>query len=118
MASSALAETVTGIVRDQTGGALPGVTVEARRAERPAPGVQARTNYAPAISTVSDISGAYRLDLPAGPYDLSFTLPNFAPAARSIVVAGHLLPVNIVMQLALNADVTVTGKRTFANLAD
>src|SRR5262249_26091351 len=43
---------VTGVVRDETGGALPGVTVEAH-------GETSQT-----VSTATDAAGAYRLDLP------------------------------------------------------
>ena len=53
-ASTALAQGVTGTVRDQTGGVLPGVTVEAH-----SPGASPKT-------TVTDAAGTYTLDLAAG----------------------------------------------------
>jgi TonB-dependent receptor-like protein/carboxypeptidase family protein len=109
LASPAFAQsTLTGVVRDETGGALPGVLVEAK--ER---GSQPR-------STSTDASGAYRLELDPGQYELSFTLINFGPVRRPLTVAGAraTAPIDVVMHLSLNADVTVTGKRTFANLAD
>jgi TonB dependent receptor-like, beta-barrel/Carboxypeptidase regulatory-like domain/TonB-dependent Receptor Plug Domain len=101
---------LTGTVRDVTGGALPGVTVDARgKASTP-------------FSTVTDAAGQYRIDnLPAGAYQLTFTVVNFASVTRSDVVVGAPgapARVDIVMRLALSADVTVTGKTTFANLAD
>jgi hypothetical protein len=103
---------VSGTVRDQTGGALPGVSVELR----------GRASIARA--TVTDARGQYRFDAVAdGRYQVTFILINFAPARREVqapaanrVKADIVL--DVVLRLALNADVTVTGKRTFANLAD
>ena len=98
---------VSGIVRDETGGALPGVAVELRgKADTPR-------------VTTADSHGAYRFEQVApGTYQLSFTLINFAAARRTVVVASTPVRIDAVLQLAVNADVTVTGKRTFANLAD
>jgi hypothetical protein len=95
-------------VRDETGGALPGVTVEAH------------FSASDVKSTVTDAAGAYRLDLSSGQFELTFALVNFAPAKRSTMLTVGRMPepVNVVMHLALSADVTVTGKRTFTNLAD
>jgi len=109
LASSAFAQsTIAGSVRDETGGALPGVLVEAHAA-----GSQPQ-------STETDAAGAYRLALEPGQYELTFTLINFGPVRRALTVAasGTHAPTNVVLHLSLNADVTVTGKRTFANLAD
>ncbi len=57
--------------------------------------------------------------VPAGRARLAFVLVNFAVARREVVVppAGGLR-VDAVLSLALTADVTVTGKSTFTNLAD
>lgn len=107
-ASTVLAQGVTGTVRDETGGALPGVTVEAH------------AGTGAAKQTVSDPRGSYRLDLSPGQYELNFSLINFAQVRRplTIIAGGASPPMNIVLRLALNADVTVTGKRTFMNIAD
>jgi hypothetical protein len=105
---SAQTTSVSGMVRDETGGALPGASVELRG---PA---------GPPLVTVSDSRGAYRFD-PVGPgrYQIAFTLINFATVRRDIEVPpSGGARVDAVLHLALNADVTVTGKRTFANLAD
>src|SRR5438552_4434281 len=110
IAANAFAQTsnVTGVVRDETGGTLPGVSVELRSGGRPAG------------SVVTDIRGTYRIDRVApGHYQIGFALINFATTRRDIdVIAAGPARVDAVLHLALNADVTVTGKRTFANLAD
>lgn len=107
---SAQTGSVTGVVRDVTGGALPGVTVHGGR------------GAATQVSAFTDAAGQYQIDnLPAGAYQLTFTLVNFASVTRSgVAVTGSGTPtrVDVVMPLALSADVTVTAKATFANLAD
>jgi len=106
-ATAASAADVTGVVRDETGGALPGVTVELRGPSTPQP-------------AVTDGQGAYRFtSIAPGTYQVVFSLINFASVRREIeVTASAPARVDAVMHLALNADVTVTGQRTFANLAD
>src|SRR4051812_21635872 len=99
---------VAGTVRDQTGGALPGVTVELTQLAR-----------APlAVST--DRAGRYQFEsVPAGVYTLSFRMLNFADQQRRDVrVAGQSVTIDAVLSLSLSADVVVVAKRTFANLAD
>jgi hypothetical protein len=60
--------TITGTVRDTSGGVLPGVTVEATS---PSLAGTART-------VVSDTAGIYRIiDLPPGAYSVTATLPGF-----------------------------------------
>src|SRR6185295_1017860 len=99
--------TVTGSVHDQAGGALPGVSVELRR-----PGAQPLVAY-------TDTSGGFSLDAAPGHYQATFTLINFASFRRDLDVTTTAPAVHVdgVLHLSLNADVTVTGKRTFANLA-
>jgi hypothetical protein len=110
IAANAFAQTsnVTGVVRDETGGTLPGVSVELKSGGRPAG------------SVVTDAHGTYRFDrVTAGHYQIGFALINFAATRHDIdVVAAGTVRVDAVLHLALNADVTVTGKRTFANLAE
>jgi outer membrane receptor protein involved in Fe transport len=99
---------VVGTVRDETGGALPGVIVELRAAG------------GTASHTETDTRGAYRFDrLATGPAQLSFAMINFASARREVSVptAGRVRS-DVVLYLALSADVTVTAKSTFTNLAD
>lgn len=100
--------TITGRTTDQTGAALPGVTVDVR---------QGRVQR----SVVTEPNGAYRVDqLPSGDYDVTFRLLNFGTVTRSRVhVAANAQTVlNATLRLALSADVVVTGKSAFTNLAD
>ena len=101
---------ISGRVTDESGGALPGVTVEARGAALPSGRVE-----------VTDGSGAYRLaNLPPGTYEVAFRLLNFVGVARRDVAvsAGDSATADATMRLSVSADVLVTGKRTFRNLAD
>src|SRR6185503_15116606 len=102
---------IVGHVVDDTGGALPGVTVELR-SEGPAGG-------SPQV-TVTDGAGEYSFDdVAPGRYQVAFTLVNFASVTRrALEVRQDRLRVDATMQLSLNAEVVVVGKRTFANLAD
>ena len=97
---------VSGTVLDETGAALPGVLVELR-------------SGAAARQTQSDDRGRYRIaGIAPGPLEVSFTLVNFATVRRPVTVGRDDLTVDVVMHLVLSADVTVTGKSTFTNLAD
>ena len=94
--------TVTGNITDETGGALPGVTVELKGTGEP-------------IVAVSDGEGRYTFDnTAAGTYQLSIRLINFATVTHSdvIVTAGQTTSMNDVMRLVLSAEVVVIGKRT------
>lgn len=105
------AGTLGGRVTDESGAALPGVTVEARAAGDTAP--------VPAVAT--DRQGGWEIaGLPAGIYDVSLRLPGFAPVARTAlsVSTSVLTRVDVVLHLSVSADVLVTGKRTFRNLAE
>jgi len=106
-ASAAAQSEIIGSVRDETGGALPGVVVELREAST-------------SQQTVTDAEGAYRFS-PAAPgrAQLSFALVNFAIARRDVTIAAAgTLRVETTLHLSLGADVTVTAKSTFTNLAD
>jgi hypothetical protein len=100
---------IAGTASDTTGGALPGVTVELRAA-----GVVAAV-------TQTDRRGRYAFDaVGAGEFDVAFSLINFAPLVRHGVRshAGQTVTLDVALQLTLSADITVTGRRTFTNLAD
>ncbi len=100
---------VSGHVVDTTGGRLPGVSVVMSHAG------------APPFVAVTDAMGRYAFaSVPPGDYDLTFTLINFAQHSRRGVrlAAGQSVSIEVVLQLTLSADVTVTGRQTFVNLAD
>jgi hypothetical protein len=101
---------IAGTVRDDTGAALPGVTVEVSGA-----------GLASVRVATTDRAGAYRVDeLAPGKYDVAFKLINFLGVGRKgiLVEAGGTHAVNATLQLSAAADVVVTGKRSFKNLAD
>jgi outer membrane receptor protein involved in Fe transport len=96
-----------GTVLDETGAALPGVRVELR------------AGTAAVRQTQTDERGRYRIDgIVPGRFEVSFTLINFATVRRPVTVGIDEVTVDATMHLVLSADVTVTGKSTFTNLAD
>ncbi|MGE3519684.1 MAG: TonB-dependent receptor, partial [Vicinamibacterales bacterium] len=105
--------TLTGRVVDETGGALPGVEVRVQGS-----GGAARSGAL--VSVTTDDAGAFSVSgIPAGAAAVTFSLPNFATARRDVVLQpGADERWQIVLHYVLSADVTVTGARTFTNLAD
>src|SRR6187431_1854317 len=97
---SGQAAELAGTVRDETGGALPGVSVELR------------TTAGPTRTTATDGQGHYRFDVPAGRYRVEFALLNFATARREVDLPAAGSRADVVLHLALSADVTVTGRST------
>jgi hypothetical protein len=95
---------IAGVVRDGSGAALPGVTVEAA-----SPALIERTR-----TVVTDSAGQYRIvDLRPGTYAVTFTLPGFKVIRREgIVLEGSFTaPVNAELELgALEETITVTGE--------
>ena len=73
---------ITGVVRDTSGGVLPGVTVEAA-----SPALIEKVR-----SVVTDDTGQYRIvDLRPGTYSVTFTLPGFSTVRREgIELDRHL----------------------------
>lgn len=106
-ASARTGGTITGRVADETGGVLPGVTIDLH-----AEGME--------TTVVTDNTGDYRIDdVPPGPVDLAFKLINFTTVRRTLnITAGQTVTANAVLGLSLTADVVVTGSRTFRNIAD
>jgi outer membrane receptor protein involved in Fe transport len=100
---------LTGRVLDSTKAVLPGVTVEAV----PAAGGSTAT-------AVTGRDGAYSVALAPGTYDVSFRLLNFATSIRRGVLVSGNAParVDVTLYLSSSADVVVTAKQTFRNLAD
>src|SRR5437762_1116292 len=95
--------TIGGVVKDQSGAVLPGVTVEAAS---PALIEKVRT-------AVSDDQGVYRIvDLRPGVYTVTFTLPGFGTFRREGVelTTGFTATVNADMKVgSLEETLTVSG---------
>src|SRR5712692_9448483 len=95
---------LTGTVRDASGGVLPGVTVEAS-----SPALIEKTRTA-----VTDGSGQYRIvDLRPGTYSLTFTLPGFTTVKRDGIelTGSQTLTIPADMKVgALAETITVTGE--------
>ena len=102
--SVALAQSVAGIVRDASGGVLPGVAVEAA-----SPVLIEKTRTA-----VTDSTGQYRItDLPPGTYSITFTLASFATVKRENLElsGGAVVPVNVEMRVGnLQETITVSSE--------
>jgi hypothetical protein len=101
--------TIAGQVADETGGVLPGASVELRPA-----------GIATPLETVTDGVGAYRFDnVPAGQAELTFRLINFSTIRRAVTVTpGGTVTANALMLVAASADIVITAPRTFRNLAE
>jgi hypothetical protein len=95
---------ITGVVRDTSGGVLPGVTVEAA-----SPVLIEKVR-----AVVSDDSGQYRIvDLRPGTYSVTFTLPGFATIRREGVelTGAFVATINADLKVgALEETITVTGE--------
>jgi hypothetical protein len=102
--------TLTGTVRDDSGAVLPGVTVEA---SSPALIEKVRT-------AVTDDAGLYRIvDLRAGVYTLTFSLPGFNVVKReNITLAGtQVLNIPIDMRVGgIQETITVTGETSVVDV--
>ena len=107
-ASAQTSGRISGRVLDQTGAVLPGVTIDLVVS-----GQELGT-------TTTDESGVYRFEaVPAGPAELTCRLLNFSVIRRTVAVtSGQTVAADIAMTLSLNADVVVTGSRTFRNIAE
>jgi hypothetical protein len=96
--------TLTGTVRDASGGVLPGVTVEAAS---PVLIEKVRT-------VVTDSAGIYRVvDLNPGTYSLTFTLPGFTVVRREEIQLGGSATLTIPVEMRvgnLQETITVTGE--------
>src|SRR5712672_1719389 len=103
--AAALAQAaITGVVKDASGGVLPGVTVEAA-----SPVLIEKVR-----SVTSDASGQYRVvDLRPGVYSVTFSLPGFSTVKRDgVELSGAFVAtVNGEMKVgALEETITVTGE--------
>jgi hypothetical protein len=105
LASTVFAQgTLTGTVRDASGGVLPGVTVEAA-----SPAIQGGVR-----TVVTDTAGVYRIiQLGPGLYSLTFTLSGFNVVKRENIQIGgtQVLTIPIVLGVGdLQETITVTGE--------
>jgi hypothetical protein len=91
---------INGIVTDESGGVLPGVTVTAS-----SPSLQIKQ-----VSTVTEDSGEYRLSgLPLGTYEVVYSLDGFQSIRRQDVrlTAGFTAKLDITLKVgALNETIT------------
>ena len=115
LASAALAQNISsssidGVVSDDTGGALPGVTVTIT-----SPALQV-----PQLVQTTDGAGHYRfIDLPRGTYTLRFEIQGFDPLVRQNleVNAGFAARVNVSMKVgSVQETVTVSGASPVVDL--
>ena len=91
LAQNQLRGSISGTVSDETGGALPGVTLT----------VTSPVLQVPQLVRVTDASGTYQLgDLGPGTYKIMFELPGFATVVHE----------NFVLQTAFSARVDVSMK--------
>jgi hypothetical protein len=101
---------IDGVVTDESGGTLPGVTVTIT-----SPALQV-----PAMTTITDTQGRYRfIDLPRGTYQLRFELQGFDPLVRQSleVNAGFAARVNVSLKVgSLQETVTVSGASPVVDL--
>jgi len=95
--------TITGVVRDSSGGVLPGVNVEATGTALLAP----RT-------VQTDTSGIYRIvELPPGTYNLTFSLNGFTRVVREGIQLQGTMVATIPADMKIGAvaeTITVTGE--------
>jgi TonB dependent receptor/Carboxypeptidase regulatory-like domain/TonB-dependent Receptor Plug Domain len=103
------AGSVTGTVSDETGGVLPGVTVQLLPSAAPS-----------ALETVTDGTGTYHFEgVATGTAELTIRLINFSTVRRNVnVTAGNTATANVSMVVATSADIVVTAPKTFRNLAE
>ena len=95
---------ISGQVRDSSGAALPGVTVE----------VTSPALIEKVRSTTTDQNGRYQITaLPVGTYEVTFALASFATSRRSSVVVTSDFSANVVAEMKVGEikdTVSVVGE--------
>jgi hypothetical protein len=99
--SGAQDATLTGTVKDSSGGVLPGVTITALH--------EASGNT---FVAVTDAAGTFRLPVRTGSYRLSVELPGFATLVRAVnLLLGQIAALDLQMSpSSVQESVTVTGE--------
>src|SRR4051794_27810983 len=102
-AQAAAGPGVVGVVRDESGAVLPGVTIRAT----PSGG-------GPAASAITAADGTYSIPLGAGLHAIVAELSGFAPFSSMVpVAAGTTATLDVTLKLAVYADtIIVTGSRS------
>jgi len=92
--------TLRGTVKDQSGSALPGATVEA---------VNDETGFRTAAT--SEATGQFNLTVAPGPYTVTASLPSFGTETKKVrVLVGQLVRLDFDLQLAgVSEQVTVSA---------
>jgi hypothetical protein len=103
--------TIEGVVTDESGAVLPGVTVTAT-----SPNLQVGQ-----MTAVTDASGEYRIGpLPIGTYEITYALEGFQQVRREDVrlTAGFTAKLDVGLKLgALNESITVSGASPVVDVA-
>ncbi|MGH9374089.1 MAG: TonB-dependent receptor [Vicinamibacterales bacterium] len=101
-AAQAVAQSVSGSVRDASGVVLPGVTVTVTN-----------TTTGAATTSVTGADGRYELRPPAGTYELRVEVPGFSPHVSEILVGPGPVTRDVTLAVPVYADtVVVTGTRS------
>lgn len=110
-AQNVSSSSIDGVVTDESGAALPGVTVTVM-----SPALQVQQ-----LTTVTDGQGQYRFpDLPRGTYQVRFEVSGFEPLVRQDLQlsAGFAARVNVSLKVGtLNETVTVSGASPVVDLS-
>src|SRR5262245_12060106 len=109
-AQNITSSSIDGVVTDQSGATLPGVTVTIT-----SPALQV-----PQLTSTTDTQGFYRfIDLPRGTYQLRFDLQGFDPVVRQGLElnAGFAARINVSLKVgSLQETVTVSGASPVVDL--
>jgi len=100
---------ISGHIRDDSGSPLPGVTVQVEREGKVI------------VTAFSDRDGHYSTaPVPGGVYQVSYRLLNFTTLVKKNIEVqeNSSTRMDVVLPLAVSAEIVVTGKRTFKNLAE
>jgi hypothetical protein len=101
-AQSVRSGSISGTITDETGAALPGVTVT----------VSGSALQVPQLAQTSEARGEYQfLDLPPGAYRVEYDLSGFAKFVRSEIrlTAGFVARVDVTMKLASVAETVIVS---------